>query len=164
MELPHSDSKYQVYFFSCPAHIPFHFALHLWIVTVGPTGITRFEVLHSKRTNVKHYGYVYLNYCPATRGLRRRRGSKEFWKSKLLGSITGDDKSLAEQMVNFIHNYSKDYPYKDTYRIFPGPNSNSYVGWILSQFPEAQINIPWNALGKNYCSILLSSSRYFFCN
>jgi hypothetical protein len=28
---------------------------------------------------------------------------------------------------------SKAYPYCDTYRYWPGPNSNTYVAWVLRQ-------------------------------
>ncbi len=70
------------------------------------------------------------------------------WKGKLLRCIEGDEKSLAAQMVEFIEQSDKIYPYSQTYSLI-GPNSNTYVQWILNHFPQSNMRLPWNALGKN---------------
>ena len=149
-ELPQSSDTYQVYFFSCPAHKPFHFARHLWVVTVSPKGIDRFEVLYKKESSKERYGYIHKNNYAPTQGIRKFPGSTLFWKSTLISRVTGNEGSLAERITQFIYAYSSDYLYKDTYRSYPGPNSNTYIAWILSKFPEANIRLPWNAFGKNY--------------
>ncbi|MEA2701869.1 MAG: hypothetical protein QOE22_578 [Candidatus Parcubacteria bacterium] len=52
-------------------------------------------------------------------------------------------------MVKSIEESSTTYPNKDTYS-FTGPNSNTYIQWILDQFPEAHMNLPWNSFGKSW--------------
>lgn len=149
--LPQSDTKYQVYFFTCPAQKPFHFIRHPWVVTVSFDTTNRWEVIHRLRDNKERFGYVYKNYysCP-TQGLRTFPGSTKFRESKLIGSITGNENSLAYRMVEFIQTYSPDYIYKDNYHFYPGPNSNTYINWILKKFPESNITLPWNCFGKNF--------------
>jgi hypothetical protein len=69
---------------------------------------------------------------------------------KLIASLSGDEKSTAKQVVDFIEEMTPFYPYKENYKLFPGPNSNTYIAWILREFPELKIKLPWNAFGKNY--------------
>ena len=149
-ELPTSNEKYQVYFFTCPAHKPAHFAAHLWVVTVSPNGINRWEVFHKKKNGSERYGYIHRNHYLPTQGLEKSYFSNTSWPSTLIGSIEGDNETLAHNVVEFIETYSSDYLHKDRYRFYPGPNSNTYIAWILSKFPDVKIKLPWNAFGKNY--------------
>lgn len=145
-----SDKKYHIYFFCCRAHIPLHFALHTWIVIITPEESVRFEVLYKKDSSQEHFGYIHKNYYPPEQGIRKISGSLGYWKSRLIGNIQGDEGSLAEQIVIFMKDHSSHYPFKELYRSYQGPNSNTYTAWILSKFPEAGIQLPWNAFGKNY--------------
>lgn len=150
-ELPQSSDIYQVHFYTCPAHKPFHFARHPWVVTVSPAGTHRWEIIHKIIENKENFGYVYKNYySDPMQGIKQYSGSSKYWESTLIGSVMGNTNSLAERMVNFIHTYSSDYLHKDTYHLYPGPNSNTYINWILKKFPEANIQLPWNCFGKNY--------------
>ena len=150
-KLPKNNDLYQVYFFTCPAHIPFHFAIHSWIVTVKNNEIHRWEIIHRKYNNKEHFGYVYKNfYTNPTQGIKKYSLSSEYWNATLLGSISGDEKSLAKQVVDFIEEMTLFYPYQENYSLYPGPNSNTYVAWIIKKFPELKIKLPWNAFGKNY--------------
>ncbi|MEP0060720.1 MAG: DUF3750 domain-containing protein [Rhodopirellula bahusiensis] len=38
------------------------------------------------------------------------------------------------------------YPWKERYRIYPGPNSNTYVQWILG----SQYTLGWRGIGRRY--------------
>ena len=121
------------------------------MVTVSPSGIHRWEIIHRLYDKKDHFGYVYKDYyLDPHQGLRTFPGSKKFRKSKLLGGITGNQNSLAYSMVEFIENNSRNYPYRDVYHFYPGPNSNTYIQWILDAFPEANIKLPWNCFGKKY--------------
>lgn len=44
------------------------------------------------------------------------------------------------------------YPYADVgdYRIWPGPNSNSFVAHVVQQVPEMQMALPPTAIGKDF--------------
>ena len=149
-ELQQKNDIYQIHFFTCPAHKPFHFAVHPWVVTVHDGKVTRWEVIHKKIEGKERYGYVYKNFYPPTQGIRKRPGSKEFWKAKRIASLSGGKGSLAEKMYTFIEEKSPHYPHREQYRLFPGPNSNTYIAWVLKHFPEAKVQLPWNAFGKNF--------------
>ena len=44
------------------------------------------------------------------------------------------------------------YPYKRSgdYSVWPGPNSNSFVAYVLGAIPEAAIALPPTAVGKDW--------------
>ena len=47
---------------------------------------------------------------------------------------------------------SKDYKYAKfgDYRIWPGPNSNTFVATILRAVPEMEVAMPPNAVGRDF--------------
>ena len=45
---------------------------------------------------------------------------------------------------------STRYPYADTYRVWPGPNSNTFVAHVLRAAPELRADLPATAIGKDY--------------
>jgi len=95
--------------------------------------------------------YVFKDFFnDPTIGIGIYHGSKKKWKGTLIGSITGDENSLAREMHDFINTESLNYRYKNIYKVYPGPNSNTYIQWILNKFPESKITLPWNCFGKNY--------------
>jgi hypothetical protein len=56
----------------------------------------------------------------------------------------------AERAIPKIHAAVDGYPYKDTYRIYPGPNSNTFISYILRRVPEIGVELPPNAIGKDW--------------
>lgn len=149
--LPKNNDNYQVYFLKCPIYKPFHFAIHPWVITVKNGTTTRWEIIYRKYKDKERFGYVYKNfYSNPTTGVKKHPLSTKYWNSILIGFISGDGNSLANKMVNFIEETTPFYPHKESYNPFPGPNSNTYIAWILKKFPEANIKLPWNAFGKNY--------------
>ena len=42
------------------------------------------------------------------------------------------------------------YPYQRSYRIWPGPNSNTFTAFVLRQVPELRVDLPAHAIGKDY--------------
>ncbi len=52
-------------------------------------------------------------------------------------------------MVECIENSPHNYPYCGHYS-YIGPNSNTYVQWVLDAFPESGLKLPWNAFGKGF--------------
>ena len=72
-----------------------------------------------------------------------------FWKGKLLGLFEGDENSVAKKMALHIENSKNIYPYCNYYRL-SGPNSNTFAQWVLNNFPEFKVKLPWNSFGKNY--------------
>ena len=49
-----------------------------------------------------------------------------------------------------IRNEIQEYPWKHTYKLWLGPNSNTFPAWIAKQIPELKLELPFRAIGKNY--------------
>ncbi|MGB6976596.1 MAG: DUF3750 domain-containing protein [Gammaproteobacteria bacterium] len=49
-----------------------------------------------------------------------------------------------------IDEAARDYPYQHEYHLWPGPNSNTFVAYIVRRVPELQVALPSNALGKDF--------------
>jgi len=44
------------------------------------------------------------------------------------------------------------YPYPNEYKVWPGPNSNTFMAYIGRQVPELKLDLPSTAIGKDYPS------------
>ena len=44
----------------------------------------------------------------------------------------------------------QNYPYANQYRVWPGPNSNTFTAFVLRQVPELAAELPATAIGKDY--------------
>ncbi len=58
--------------------------------------------------------------------------------------------AAAAALIPQIESAVARYPYADRYRIWPGPNSNTFVAWIAREVPALTLALPPNALGKDY--------------
>ncbi len=130
---------------SCPVSIPLFLAEHTWFVVNKKGTITRWEVFHfiGKGEEI----YIRKDFFPPFSGLRVINFIKKYlWKGRMLSMIEDE---LAERVIEVLEKSMNTYPYKKKYAFF-GPNSNTYTAWVLNQFPEWQVKLPWNAIGKNY--------------
>jgi len=143
-------SKYQVFLFSSPVPIPLNFAVHTWFVINLKGEINRWEFGRFRGSPHKNGIGILKNFFTPTEGM-----NIFFWKrnprfdSKLIGFIEGDEKSVANSLAVFIEKHSNSYPLKTKYGL-TGPNSNTFVQWILNKFPDANMKVPGNAIGKRY--------------
>jgi len=55
-----------------------------------------------------------------------------------------------EELIKRIEKAAHDYPYANTYTLWPGPNSNTFTAWIARAVPELQVDLPATAIGKDY--------------
>jgi hypothetical protein len=58
----------------------------------------------------------------------------------------------AERLIPEIRRAVAEYPYRNwgDYRVWPGPNSNTFVAYVLSRVPDLQAALPPTALGKDF--------------
>ena len=56
----------------------------------------------------------------------------------------------AESLIDAVDAAARLYPWKKTYRAFPGPNSNTFTAWIAQQVPELELELPFSAIGSGY--------------
>jgi hypothetical protein len=65
----------------------------------------------------------------------------------LLAERRGDG---VDALIERIERAAAAYPYADTYRIWPGPNSNTFTAFVLLSVPELRVDLPPTAIGKDY--------------
>jgi len=143
--------KFHIFVFSSPCPFPNSFAIHLWFVCVENGRISRWDVLYRKSLCKTSWEHLHLNALPPTQGEHKILffDKKFFYKSKLIKHWQGDDDSLAKQICKFLKDVPEKYPYNKKYLPL-GPNSNTFVRWVLGHFPEAKIRPSWRAIGFNY--------------
>jgi hypothetical protein len=65
----------------------------------------------------------------------------------LLYQIRG---GLADLAIPKIHEAALSYPYQNFYRAWPGPNSNTFISYIIRHTPELRFELPPHAIGKDW--------------
>jgi len=152
-ELKIDKTLYQVWLLKSPVPFPFSFAMHGWFVVNQKGVVSRWEFgRFGLPLGAKKIG-VFKNLFPLTGGM-----NKYGWKSRprseasLLFGVEGSAGSQAQQLADFITAESQNYPFKNSYR-YLGPNSNTYLQWVLNHFEELREKLPYPAVGKNYSGI-----------
>ncbi len=121
------------------------FAVHSWIVLKeeGADAYERYEVV----------GWGVSRGLPAVR--RNMREPDAYWAGnppELVGERRGP---RAAEAIPKIRKAIADYPWADRYLTWPGPNSNTFVAWVLRQVPELGIALPPTAIGKDFMGLRL---------
>ena len=116
------------------------FAIHTWIAAkrTGESAYTVYDVV----------------------GWRSRRGQPvlgitkdapdRLWfgeKPQILKEHRGEG---VDQLIDAVDRAARAYPWKTTYKVFPGPNSNTFTAWVIRQVPELQVDLPFSAIGSGY--------------
>ena len=117
------------------------FAVHPWLAI--------------KEEGADEYNVYEVTGWQVKRGLSAIREHKtktpdKYWygsEPELLLSIKGDK---ATQLIPKIQEAIAEYPYINEYKVFPGPNSNTFVAWIAIQVPELGLELPFSAIGSGY--------------
>jgi hypothetical protein len=113
-----------------------NFAVHTWIAT-KEQGAARY-LIH----DVTGWG---------SNTVRSRPGEPDTsWYGnppKLIADIRGD---RATTMIPQILTAVEAYPYPTRYKAWPGPNSNTFVAWVIRQVPDLNVPLPNTAIGKDY--------------
>jgi len=111
-------------------------AIHAWFVVKhhGSRDIDRWEVW---QTAGGPHGHVRHNLMGPTRDVGA--GGVH-----VLAELRGAE---AERVIEFIETQSPGYPARQKYHYVPGPNSNSYVQWVLTG-SRWEVSLPPTAVGK----------------
>ena len=116
------------------------FAIHTWIA--------------AKRENEKFYtlydvvgwrGY----YGQTVVGINRDIPDRHWYgaRPRLLKGYQG---TAAEALIDAVDAAARRYPWPREYKVFPGPNSNTFVAWIAREVPELELDLPFSAIGSGY--------------
>jgi len=115
-------------------------AVHTWIA-IKPSGAaayTRYEVM----------GWGVSRGSPALRV--NRTGPDNDWfgsRPVLLVDLRGPD---VDAVIERIQAAVATYPYRGSYRTWPGPNSNTFTAHVGRAVPELRLDLPSTAIGKDY--------------
>lgn len=126
------------------------FGVHTWFAVkrTGESRYTRLEVI----------GYrVYYG----GRAVQVRSGTPDgMWFGSyptLLREIRGG--ASVDAMIDRLMDAAARYPYDDVYRVWPGPNSNTFVAWLAREVPELRLELPAHAIGKDWLPITRPAAR-----
>ncbi len=113
------------------------FATHPWIIykRANERAFTRYDVIGWRGSKVVQRDYALPD------GL---------WygaQPKVLVDHRGEG---VEAMIGEIEQAISNYPYADSYRSYPGPNSNTFLAHIGREVPALKLDLPANAIGKDY--------------
>ena len=80
---------------------------------------------------------------------RQGNPDRDWWgnQPEILLDIRG---AKAEELIPQIRNAVEDYPFKDVYQAWPGPNSNTFTAFIGREVPDMKLDLPSTAIGKDY--------------
>lgn len=116
------------------------FAVHTWVATKrqGATDFISYEVIGWR-------SYHGQSPVVARRGTPDRR-----WfgaEPMLLSELRGAD---VEAVIDRVEDAVARYPFRDQYRVWPGPNSNTFTAWVAREVPELRLDLPPTAVGKDF--------------
>ena len=122
------------------APLPFigMFAWHYWFVVSDETGRHRWEVWQTKNAGGSCFGHVHCD-------LKRPEDGVGGGPSRVSKVWEGE----AARRIAAILKDAASYPYCERYRLWPGPNSNTFVAWVLR---EAGVGEPLDprGIGRGY--------------
>lgn len=116
------------------------FAMHTWIAV--------------KPSNAESYTVYEVIGWRERRGLPVLRISRDepdrHWygsRPELLLDRRGPG---VDELIQQIDTAARRYPWREEYRVFPGPNSNTFPAWVANQVPELGLELPFRAIGSGW--------------
>ena len=117
-----------------------YFGVHTW-VSVKPRGAAEFTTYEVNGWRLRRTGSaVSVDHRPPD---ARWFGNRP----ELLADLRGEG---VDEVIARIEAAVAAYPYANTYRVWPGPNSNTFVAHVLRGAPELRADLPATAIGKDY--------------
>ncbi len=121
------------------APIPYvPFAIHCWYV-IKQTDDPHFHRWELWQSPGGPHGHVRLNLMEPT-------GDVGAGGTYIIAELSGPQ---AEKVAAFIQEASPEYPYRHEYTAFPGPNSNTYIQWVLDR-TGWDVDLAWRAIGHSF--------------
>lgn len=117
------------------------FGVHTWIAAKprDTDHFTRFEVMG-------------FGVSRGRQAVRIHQGIPDaYWfgaEPTLLRDVRGG--AEVDRLIERLHEAAGRYPHPDEYRIWPGPNSNTFIAYLAREVPELRLELPANAIGKDY--------------
>ncbi|RKZ35176.1 MAG: DUF3750 domain-containing protein [Gammaproteobacteria bacterium] len=116
------------------------FAVHTWIST-KPAGAKTYTVHQVMGWNLRHGLPVVVSQPDLPDRL---------WYNARPSVITDLRGAAAAAAIPKILAAVQKYPHTNAYRLWPGPNSNTFTAYVGRQVPELRLELPPTAIGKDY--------------
>jgi hypothetical protein len=113
--------------------------VHTWIAAKR-TGAARFTVYEVIGYRISSGNVVVVSH----------RHPDGYWfgaRPELLSDVRG---AGVDDVIDKIEAAVHSYPYAHRYRVWPGPNSNTFVAWVLRRVPQLRADLPATAIGKDF--------------
>lgn len=116
-------------------------AVHYWFVVIDEDSgaCDRWEVWQTKNAGGVSIGHVHCNLKDPDAGVGGG-------PARVAAEWNGE---AARKLLSVLGAAFQAYPYRDRYRPWPGPNSNTFAAWVLRQ-AGIQFPLHWKAIGKGY--------------
>lgn len=116
------------------------FAVHTWIA-VKPQNAEKYTIYQV-------IGWYLRRGIPAV-SISNDVPDRKWYGSQpwLVGELRGEK---AQKAIPEIEKVVADYPYAREYRAWPGPNSNTFVSYVIRQVPQMEFDLPPLAIGKDW--------------
>jgi len=116
------------------------FAIHTWFAAkkTGEDAYTVYEVIGWR----EHHGIPVLRIAEDI--------PDRYWfgeKPRILQEHRGKG---VDNLIDAVDNAARAYPWKTTYKAFPGPNSNTFTAWVARQVPALNLDLPFSAIGSGF--------------
>jgi hypothetical protein len=116
------------------------FAIHTWIAVkrTGESEYTLYDVV----------GWRGYNGQPVMRIFQDV--PDRYWygaKPRLLKAHMGEG---VEALIDAVDQAARAYPWAESYKAFPGPNSNTFTAWVALQVPDLKLELPFSAIGSGF--------------
>jgi len=119
-----------------------YFGVHTWIAVKPTDGLefTVYEVI----------GWRSRRGLPVVSISNRPADGRWFGSApEVIAEIRGGG---VDEVIARIDGAARSYPYPDDYRVWPGPNSNTFTAHVGRAVPELKLDLPPTAIGKDYLS------------
>jgi hypothetical protein len=116
------------------------FAIHTWIAAkrTGETSYTVYDVVGWR-----------ANRGQPVLGIRQDIPDR-YWYGAKPRILVAHQGAGVDELITAVDRAARAYPWKTTYRVFPGPNSNTFTAWVAKQVPELHLRLPFSAIGSGY--------------
>jgi len=117
-----------------------YFGVHTW-VAVKPTNAKTYTVYEVIGWRLRWGNTVVVV---------RDRAPDERWFGSVPELLADRRGAGVDALIARVDAAAHAYPYSGEYRLWPGPNSNTFTAWIGRAVPELEIEMPATAIGKDY--------------
>ena len=117
------------------------FAVHTWIA-VKPQNAPNYTVYEVVGFRVKR-GLPALTISEQVHPDR-------YWYGAKPELIYNQQGKKASELIPKIEDAVNRYPWKNNYRVFPGPNSNTFPAWVIKEVDGLNASLPLKAIGSGY--------------